>query len=492
MSYTIALIGRTNVGKSTLFNKLIENNQALTSAQPNTTRDRNYGEVIWRGEKIKIVDTGGLDAFDFINVETGFKPVSTATIEKQILEQTHQACVEADLILFVTDSRDGILPQDKKLAKILKRISVKDESVPGGKKPIILVANKVDSTKLEQSIDLNELQKLNFGDPFYVSAKSGRGTGDLLDHIFKTLKTVKKTKSRKSRQAQKIKPIKLTLIGRPNVGKSSLLNALLDKKHAIISAAEHTTREPQDITFTYKKQPFTIIDTAGIRKKAKIKKGIENFGVQRSLEALKNADVAILVVDINQRLTTQDNYLAQEVRQSGSGLIIVANKWDLIKNKKTNTINEYKNAFYQRFPYLWWAPIIFTSALTKMRVKNILDLAAQINEEKNKTIDQKTIKIFTKKFIEFHKPTRGKGIMRPRIKGFSQIKTNPPTFLLELYPNADLHKSYLKYIENQLRKTYGFNGVPIHIKLEQAKTKHGTQKFKIKQNDTPRRLGKPR
>jgi GTP-binding protein len=452
--YTIALVGRTNVGKSTLFNKLIEKNQALVSARPNTTRDRNYGEIVWRGEAVKIIDTGGLDAFDFTGAKNFVS--ENSSIEKQILEQTYKSFEDADLVLFVVDGRDGVLPQEKKIAKILRKI----------KQPIVLVCNKIDSKKIEQDVDLNELTKLNFGEPCYISAKNGRGTGDLLDDVYEILKTVKKKKTRKEQKFSSA-PIKITLIGKPNVGKSSLLNSILDKKYTITSPIEHTTREPQDIVFNYKKQQFTVIDTAGIRKKANIKKGIESFGIKRSLETLKEADIAILVLDIGAQLSNQDNYLAELIRKSGCGLMIVANKWDLVENKSTNTINEYTNLFYRRFPYLWWAPIIFTSALEKLRVKNILDLAVEINKEKNKTINPDELKIFTKKFIEHHKPTRGKGIIRPRVKDFFQIKTNPPTFVLELYPNADLHKSYLKYIENQLRKSFGFSGVPIRIDIEQ-------------------------
>lgn len=452
--YTISLIGRTNVGKSTLFNKLVEENKALTSSIPNTTRDRNYGEIIWRGEGIEIIDTGGLDAFDFVGTKK-----TDANIEEQILEQTYSSFEDADLVLFVVDGKSGILPQEKKIVEILRKI----------KQPVILVCNKIDSKNIEKDIEMNELLKLNFGEPSYISAKSGRGTGDLLDKIYERLQKVKK--KNKKGEDQKTAPTKITLIGKPNVGKSSLLNSILDKKYAITSPMEHTTREPKDALFNYKKQTFTVIDTAGIRKKSNIKKGIEDFGVRRSLETLKEADIAILVVDVSAALSTQDNYLAEEIRKSGCGLIIVANKWDLIKDKKTNTINEYAKIFYDRFPYLWWAPILFTSALKKIRVKDILDLALVITEEKNKMIDREELKKFTKKFIQYHKPTRGKGTRRPRVKDFSQIKTNPPTFILELYPNADLHKSYLKYIENQLRKTFGFKGAPIRIDIKQGGNK---------------------
>lgn len=461
--HTIALIGRTNVGKSTLFNKLIEENKALTSAIPNTTRDRNYGEIIWRGEKIKIIDTGGLDAFDFIaNAETRRCLVSAnASIEEQILEQTYNSFEETNLVLFVINGKDGVLPQEKKIAEVLRKI----------KQPVILVCNKVDSKNIEQNIDINGILKLNFGEPSYISAKSGRGTGDLLDEVYKKLFKGGKQKSLFPKDAEQkflFPTIKIALIGKPNVGKSSLLNSILDKKYAITSPMEHTTREPKDAVFNYKKNIFTVIDTAGIRKKAHIKKGIEDFGVRRSLETLENADVAILVTDVSADLSTQDNYLAEEVRKSGCGLIIAANKWDLINDKKTNTINEYTKIFYNRFPYLWWAPILFTSALEKIRVKDILDLALDVTQEKNKIIDKEELKKFTKKFIEYHKPTRGKGAAKPRVKDFFQARTNPPTFVLELYPNADLHKSYLKYVENQIRKTFGFKGAPIRIDIEQG------------------------
>jgi len=449
---TIALVGRTNVGKSTLFNKLVEENRALVSAMPNVTRDRNYGEIIWRGEKLRVVDTGGLDAFVFLDEEK-----EKYVIEKQILEQTNKSLVEADLVLVVVNARDGVMPQEKALVKILQQIN----------KPTILVCNKVDSNKIFQDLDVNEFIKLNLGEPYYVSAKSGRGTGDLLDYVFDQLETIPKKKTKKIVISSDILPIKISLIGKPNVGKSSLLNALLDEEYAITSPMAHTTREPHDAVFNYKKQPFMVIDTAGIRKKAQIKKKLEKVGVNMSLDTLDEADVAILVLDVSEPLATQDNYLANQVKKSGCGLIVVANKWDLIEGKETNTINEYTEKFYRRFPYLWWAPILFTSALTKLRAKNILDMAIEVNKEKYKKIEHEELEIFTKKIIEHHKPIRGKGTIRPRVKDFEQVSTNPPTFVLHVYPGADLHKSYLKYIENQLRKAFSFSGVPIRIKIDQ-------------------------
>lgn len=465
--YSIALVGRTNVGKSSLFNKLVEENQALTSDKPNTTRDRNYGKVVWRGEEVRLIDTGGLDAFDFLDKKTG-----SDTIERQIIEQTNKSLEEADLLFFVIDGRHGILPQERVLAKILRKIN----------KPTILVCNKIDNNKMEDEVDSNALFGLNLGEISYVSAKTGLGTGDLLDKAYDVLKTIKKIKSRKAKIAENIRPIKIALIGKPNVGKSSMLNTLLDSKHAIVSPIEHTTREPQDVQFNYKQQPFIVVDTAGIRKQARVKKGIETFGMEKSLETLEQADIAVLVIDSSRALSVQDNYLADKIKRSGCGLIMVANKWDLIEDKETNTIKDYEKKFYNFFPYLWWVPIVFASALTKIRVKNILDLAVKINEEKRRTIDPKELEIFTKKFISHFKPTRGKGLGKPRIKEFIQESTNPPTFTLRLYPGADLDKSYLRYVENQVRRAFGFSGVPIRIAVDKPAKKHSAPNQKADSN----------
>jgi GTP-binding protein len=455
--YTIALVGRTNVGKSTLFNKLIEENKAIVSDKPNTTRDRNYGSIIWRGESVRVIDTGGLDAFVFLD-----NAKSDNFIEKQILEQTNASLLEADLVLMVVDMKYGILPQERKLAEILKRI----------KKPTLLVGNKIDSTKAENEVDQNELLKLNVGMPVFVSGKSGRAAGDLLDEIFKRLAGIKKKASKNVKLAEKITPIKITLIGKPNVGKSSMLNAILGHQQAIVSPIEHTTREPHDVSFNYKEQPFVLIDTAGIRKYAKMKRGIEKFGVEKSLLALQEADVAILVVDVSKPLSSQDNHLAAEIRKSGCGLIIAANKWDLVEAKGTNSTEEFKKIFYASFPFLWWAPIEFVSALTKQRVKNILDESIKISQRRKQELRDSELEVFTKKFIEFFKPIKGRGSKNPRVRSLTQAKTAPPGFVLSIYPGADLNKAYLRYVENQIRKTFDFKGVPMSIYIDKPKKRH--------------------
>lgn len=467
--HNIALVGLTNVGKSTLFNKLVEKNKALTSEQPNTTRDRNYGIAVWRGSLFRMIDTGGLDAFDFVDQE-----ISEETIEKQILDQTKKSLAEADLIFFVTDGRRDIARQEKELARLVKK----------QKKPVILICNKIDSTNIENNLDMNQFWQLNLGKPRCVSAKSGRGTGDLLDAAYDLLKNVKKSVSRKVKLAEQLTTIKLALIGKPNAGKSSLVNAILDRQQAIVSPVPHTTREPQEIDFYYKQQPWQIIDTAGIRKRATSGEHLEQFGVTRSLESLKAADIVFLVIDVSKALSVQDSYLANEIKTTGCGLIIVANKWDLITDKSTNTINDYQEMFYHSFPFLHWAPVMFVSALTKMRVKNLLDLATEVNSEKRKVVDPKELKVFTKKFIEYFKPVRAGGKLKPRIKSFTQTASNPPAFTVELYAGADLHESYLRYIENQVRRAFGFVGVPIRIGIKKQKKVHSAPNQKAPSNKT--------
>lgn len=437
--YKVAIVGRVNVGKSTLFNKLIAKKKAIISNTAGTTRDRNYAVCSWRDLDFYLIDTGGLE------------DPEVSTMNQNISEQALLATEEADLILFVVDSKEGLMPQDLEVAKQLKK----------NKKNIILVANKADNNRLRESIA--EFYKLGLEDPLPVSSTSGSGTGDLLDSVVKTLKKIPKNKLRKAVH-EKDFGIKVAIVGKPNVGKSSIINAILGEKRLIVSSTPHTTRDAQDIQIVFNKQKITLIDTAGIRRQTKkSKNNFEKESVAQSIKSIQNADIAILVTDVSKKLTWQDKKLINEATDAQTGLVILANKWDLIENKDTDTISEFTKYYQRFFPFISWVPIIFTSAKEKLRLNRILKYIVNIYEEKNKTISENALDKLLKSIVKKHKPSRGKGTNHPYIYSLKQLSTNPPKFAIKINFKADLHDSYLRFIENNLRYKFGFEGVPIKI-----------------------------
>jgi GTPase len=433
----IALVGRANVGKSTLFNRLAEHKKAIISQVAGTTRDRHFADVSWRGVTAQLIDTGGLDI------------MHPKDIEKEIIKQTSLAIKEADLVMFLVDVKDGLMPQDKEVAKVLRQ----------SKKPVILVINKADNPYLRnQSL---EFFKLGFRDLIIVSAANGTGTGDLLD---KAIEKLSRKKYKKDLTEQK-PSIKIAFIGKPNVGKSSLINAIMGSDRVITSSEPYTTRDAQDIAMEYQSQPYTLIDTAGVRKRAKIKNILEKISVGQSIASLHRADIAFLVTDASLPLGQQDKTLSSEILDSKTSIIIVANKWDLIPDKDEKTIHKFIEYYQSFFPYLSFAPIIFTSATEKQRVNKILEVAKEAYQERFRWIEPNALDKFLKKIIERHPPARGKGTKKPRLYGLKQLKVDPPEFELLKDYLSDLHESYFKFIERQLRQKFGFLGTPINIKI---------------------------
>ena len=457
----VVIFGRTNVGKSTLFNCLIEKHQALISDIAGTTRDANWAQVEWQRKTIDLVDTGGIMDIKFLTE----KKLQTTDIEAEVQKQARGLLARADFILFLVDARDGLLPTDKELVKFLMK-TIKD------KKKILLVANKADNPKLRTQA--SEFNKLGIGEPIPTSAANGSGTGDLLDEITKNLP---KTMSLLPTPYPPTNLIKVAIIGKPNVGKSSLVNSLLGEERIIVSPTAHTTREPQDIEIKYKKNIFTLIDTAGISKKgrqsakqAKNKNTLEKFSILKSLAVIKRADLALLVIDIDEGLTKQESKLVEEIVKKQTSLIIIANKWDLIKDKDTK---HYTREINIALPFAQWAPIQFISALTGSKTKKILDLALDIYQARHITIKANSLNKFLNRIVKIHRPAKAKGIKRPRIYELTQVSTAPPVFKVRISQKDTLNESYLRFIENQLRKKYGFLGTPINVYVERNKNIHG-------------------
>ena len=436
---TIALVGRVNVGKSTLFNKILEQNKAIVSSIAGTTRTRNIAIASWRGKDFTLVDTGGITFSEEL------------LLEREIIEQTQTAIAESDLIIFVVDVQAGLLPQERELARRL----IKDKS------KIIFVANKADSEKWRLDAQGNEWRKLGLGEPFPISAANGSNIGNLLDEIYKRLgktgkrpKTIKETKS-----------IKIALIGKPNVGKSSLFNSLIGKDQVIVSDLAHTTREPHDTLVEVDGKSLIFVDTAGIRRKSRVSGELEKAGIGKSIDMIKKADVVLLVLDAKEPVSTQDQQLAGFLRENTKSTIFVVNKWDLVEENSDEFRNEAKARIYADFPHLDFAPVIFVSAKTEYKIHQIFPLIFRAWEERHTIVPEDELKAFFKKVTKEHRPSRGKGTMHPDVYAFHQLHNNPPMFEMMIKSNTSIHFSYVRYIENKLREKFGFFASPIVIKL---------------------------
>lgn len=451
MNFTVAIVGRANVGKSTLFNRLLERPKAIVSPVAGTTRDRNYGQARWRGRDFEIADTGGLE--------------DERTAAFAIKKQVDIAIKKADLVLFLVDLRDGLMPQDRVIAKFLQKL----------KKPIILVGNKADSAKLNAASDDPEWLKLGFAKPMSVSAANGTGTGDLLDEIFKFFKK-EVNDDEMSEKISAVPPIKVAIVGKPNAGKSSLLNTLLGEERVLVSEIPFTTREPQDMILLYRDQPFLLIDTVGMRKKARVAPGLEKVGVGRSIAAMERADVILFVTEASEQMTSQDKHLSELILEKNSGLVIVANKWDLVKKENSQTMNLFVEYYHRFFPYLDWAPVLFISAKTGEKVHKILDLVLEIKNKREKFIKQEELKKFlretlAKHWAVIHRRKKSGFGSRPKIVNLIQTGVNPPTFHLITTSREKLPDAFIKFIENKFRERFDFVGTPIKLEVRQVKKK---------------------
>ena len=440
----IAIVGRTNVGKSTLFNTLAEKNKAMVSAIPGTTRDRAFADCIWRGKLVGVIDTGG------------FERKKETAIDRGIKDQIQIAIKDADLIFFVVSIRDGITTEDLDFSRQLRKI----------KKPIILLTNKADKKELIMRAEDNEWKKLGLGKPIPISATTGIGVGDLLDATYKELKKIKK----EPLTIEEIDALKVAIIGKPNAGKSSLVNAMCGEPRMIVSDIAFTTREPQDTFISYNGKNYLLIDTAGLRKRSKIKKGLEKIGTERTRDVLEDADVILFVVDISENLGTQDKNLADLAAKSEKGLILIANKWDLVKEKTTHSSKKYMTYLASKLNFIFWAPVLFTSAKDKKNVKKIFNLIEEVQIERTREITANALDKLLKSSMKRAKPIGGTGMtIAPYIYSMKQLGIKPPRFEVVVKTKHVLHDNYLKYLSKKIREKFGFSGTPVIVKSRSRK-----------------------
>lgn len=444
----VVLVGRINVGKSSLFNRLIGKKHALISAEPGTTRDRRIAQTEWNKTTLHLIDTGGVE-----HTETN------DPWQPHISKQTEQALGEADLVLLIVSAKDGVLPQDKAWAKKLR-----------GKLPTLLVVNKVDTAK--QDMNVFDFHVLGLGEPLPVSATTGRQSGDLLDAVVDKLKTLPtKKRSRKAGDLNDTQALRLAILGQPNAGKSSLINTLLGEDRVIANETAHTTREAHNIPFTYNKRNLLIVDTPGIRRSKQKRGQLEAESVEASLSHAKKAEIVLLIIDAERGPTVQDQRLASKVAEAGNGLVLVINKWDLIPDKDAGTMKLFEKKYRELLPGLDWAPMIFISATTKLRARHVLDAALEADKNRQLEISDETLEAFYKIATKKHRPSKGGGVKHPSVLGFTQTSTVPPSFVLTV--QGELHPSYLRFLENQLRQNFTLKGTPIYIKTREVKKIHG-------------------
>jgi len=432
------LVGRANVGKSTLFNRLLEKPTSLISPESGTTRDYQEAEMEWQGKKFILIDTGGLTE----------KPEND--FDQIITQKTLTATSQADLLIFVVSGKDGLLPEDLSAYRLIKKTG----------KPCILVITKLDNPKKWDRTIL-DFAELGFEIMQPVSGSNGIGTGNLLDEITKKLPKIKVSKTIPIKPTTRA--IRLAVVGKPNVGKSSLINSLLGYEKQIISPIAHTTRGAQDITLTYQNRDIVLIDTAGMRRRFQKSDRIEKSSIDITLDKIKNGDIALLVLDISEPLTFQDRHLTEHIVKSGNSVLLVANKWDLVPDKDEKTMYRFIDYIHGFFPHMSWAPIIFTSALTKQRTREMLDLALTIYDKRFQKISDSALQKFLKKMIEKHQPSRGKGAGHPYIYHIKQVDVNPPTFQITIKYKKSLHASYVRFLENNLRSEFNFDGTPLRL-----------------------------
>ena len=432
----VAIVGRPNVGKSTFVNRLVGARKSIVDDAPGVTRDRIYFDVSWCGKDFTVIDTGGII------------PNDEDEIMKNIFAQVELALDEADKIIFMVDAKDGINPIDIEIANFLRR----------SKKPIFLTANKVDT--IDKSVGAYEFYQLALGEPYIISALHGSGgVGDLLDKIIKDIEEDYSSQDNET-------SIKIAIVGRPNAGKSSIVNAVLNENRLIVSDISGTTRDSINSKLKFENDQYTIIDTAGIRKKSKVDYGVEKFAVDRSIRSIRDCDIAILVIDATVGLTDQDKKISQIIVEAGKGIILAVNKWDIVENKDAYSTVKYEKKIESEAPFLNFVPKIFISALTKQRINTIFIEAKKVYEQYKKRISTSLLNKIVNEAYVINPPTSFKG-KRLKIYYSTQVCDSPPTFVIFINDKKLIKDSYKRYLENQLREAFGFIGVPFRISFRE-------------------------
>ncbi|HST04695.1 MAG TPA: ribosome biogenesis GTPase Der [Chloroflexia bacterium] len=448
----LAIVGRPNVGKSSFFNRLIGEQVAIVEDQPGTTRDRIYGSTEWNGVTFTVIDTGGMVLGQA--AEPGSGPQGEVT-EEDILQRTREqaeaAIEEADVILLMVDAKTGLTSTDSDIADVLRK----------SKKPVIVAANKADSE--ERRLNAVEFYALGLGDPIPISSKHSINTGDLLDQVVAALP------AQVEGEEEEDEEVKIAIVGRPNVGKSRLLNAILGQERVIVSDVPGTTRDAVDTQFEYTEGEgeeavnynLTLIDTAGIRKRGRIDPGIERYSVIRTLKAIQRADVVLMVIDATEGITAQDTHIAGYVLDEVKGMVLVVNKWDLVE-KDSNTIYEYTDHLRQELSFIPYVTFVFISAKFGQRVNKVLPVALSVARERTKRVSTGQLNKLMKEAVDAHPPASKPGKW---VKFYyaTQADVKPPTFVFFTNDADSVHFSYKRYLENQLRGAFGFEGTPIKL-----------------------------
>lgn len=429
MKPIVAVIGRPNVGKSSFFNYISGKRIAIVEDTPGVTRDRIYTDVTWRGRTFTMIDTGGIE------------PESNDDILKQMKYQAELAMDSADVIVFMVDGKEGVTASDYEVAKLLRKTN----------KPIVLICNKVDHVG-DTPPEVYEFYNLDMGEPYPISTLQGLGIGDALDAIYEQFKGIPEEEDDDT-------VIKVALIGKPNVGKSSLVNRILGEKRVIVSDVPGTTRDAIDTYFEKNGQKYVFIDTAGLRKKNKVDESIEKYSAMRTITAIERADVCLLLIDANEGVTEQDTKVAGYAHEAGKGIVIVVNKWD-IHEKETGTLEKYRQKVYQDLAYMTYAPIVFISALTGQRVDKLFELIPFVADQNAMRITTGVLNDVINEATAMVQPPSDKG-KRLKVYYATQVSTKPPTFAVFVNSKKLMHFSYVRYLENQIRKNFGLEGTPV-------------------------------
>ena len=436
---TVAIIGKPNVGKSTFFNYIVGSRISIVEDTPGVTRDRVYAESNWRGRTFTVVDTAGIE------------PESDDIIISQMREQAKIAIEIADVIVFLTDVKQGVTAADEEIATMLRK----------SKKPVVLVCNKADNMGRDKN-EIYEFYNLGMGEPYPVSAANALGIGDVLDAIYDNFPEKDENEEDDGR-------IKVAVIGKPNVGKSSLINKILGENRTIVSNIAGTTRDAIDTEYENEYGKYVLIDTAGIRRKSKVSESIEKFSIMRTLLAIERADVCLMMIDATEGVTDQDAKIAGEAHEAGKGIIIVVNKWDEYE-KETGTLEKYKKDIYAKLSYLSYAPVIFISAKTGQRVDKLFNMINNVAEQNAMRISTAMLNQVINEAIAIVQPPTDKG-KRLKILYGTQVSTKPPTFVIFVNNKELFHFSYERYLVNQIRKEFGLEGTPVRMIAREKREK---------------------